>query len=63
MELQKNCKKEKIFYLSSVVEQQCHSVTVAQVSVYTQQGGVAEDIAPVIHISPTHYQQPAHLDR
>lgn len=48
-------------YLSSVVKQQCHSITVAKVSVDTQQGGVVEDITTVIHISSTHNQQPAHL--
>lgn len=52
-----------MFYLSSVVEQQCHSITVTQVSVDTQQGGIAEDITVVIHISSTHDQQPAYLDR
>lgn len=51
------------FYLSSVVEQQCHGISVAQVSVDTQQGGVAEDITTVIHVSPAHNQQPAHLYR
>lgn len=55
--------RKKDFNLSSVVEQQCHNITVAQVSVDTQQGGVAEDITTVIYISPTHNQQPAHLDR
>ena len=56
-------KKKLFFYLSSVVQQQCHGIRVAQVSVDAQQGGVVEDIAPIIHISPAQNQQPAHLDR
>lgn len=50
-------------YLSSVVEQQRHSIAVAEVGVDTQQGGVVEDVATVIHISSAHNQQPAHLYR
>lgn len=48
-------------YLCSMIKQQCYSISVAQVSVDTQQGGVVEDIATVIHISPGHNQQSAHL--
>lgn len=51
------------FNLCSLVEQQCNNVTVSQVSVCTQQGGVAEDISAVIHISSPHNQQPAYLDK
>lgn len=50
-------------YLCSMIKQQCYSISVAQVSVDTQQGGVVEDIATVIHISPSHNQQSAHLQK
>lgn len=46
-----------------MVKKQRHNITVAQVSVDTQQGSVAEDITTVIHIGPAHNQQPADLDR
>lgn len=45
-----------------MVKQQCNNITMAQVSMDTQQGGIAEGISAVIHISPTHNQQPAYLD-
>lgn len=46
-----------------MIKQQCYSISVAQVSVDTQQGGVVQDIATVIHISPGHNQQSAHLQK
>lgn len=46
-----------------MIKQQCYSISVAQVSVDTQQGGVVQDIATVIHISPSHNQQSAHLQK
>lgn len=45
-----------------MVKQQRNNFTMAQVSVDTQQGGIAEGISAVIHISTTHNQQPAYLD-
>lgn len=61
--LKTNCCFILFFYLSSVVKQQRHDVAVTQVSVDTQQGGVAEDITVVIDISSAHNQQPGHLDK
>lgn len=46
-----------------MVKKQRHNITVAEVSMDTQQGSVAEDITTVIHIGPTYNQQPADLDR
>lgn len=43
-------------YLSSVIEQQCHSVRVPQVSVHAQQGGTVQDVTTKIYFSPAHYE-------
>jgi len=53
----KDAKPKKIFYflffyLSPVVKQQRYSISVAQVSMDTQQGCVIEDITTIIHIGP-----------
>lgn len=47
--------------LSSVVEQQCHHIPVAQVGVDAQQRGVAQDVGAAVHVGAAHDQQPGHL--
>lgn len=43
------------------LKQQRHHVHVAQVGVYTQDGGVVQHLRTVVHISTSEHQQPAHL--